>query len=279
MTKENSDLKEIQDRINEGWKLEQARENFALPFAKKIAQEVVKTNDSLNVFTREAERLRKLAKPNRNLIYVPKLSLMYPEDFGGKIDYTTPPLPKGVFEYPRPDLMSQILGLYDMKKPIKIDYKELDEINKELFDQVLKEKKPSSFVQILTNKPHSVYYVAVISRPPEAKMQDFGMMMGHSSLVDQRMGSLDYFVLRAQQQEGRRFWQAVIDDFKLRREIRSAQRGSPQELQRTQRGLTALRHLRRGILLRRKRQITAPRSPDARTRRARRRGSSPDRPC
>jgi hypothetical protein len=110
--------------------------------------------------------------------------------------------------------MAQVLGLYDMKKPIKIDYKELDEINKDLFDQVAKEKKPGNFVQILTNKPRSVYYIAVVSKLPEADYRSFGRAMENASYPDNQFRKMDYFVLRAQQQEGRRFRQQVIEDLK-----------------------------------------------------------------
>jgi hypothetical protein len=228
LKKDIGDLKEIQGRITEGWKLEQARDNFALPKAKSIAQEIVKTNDSVNILIREADRLRKLAKPNRSLIVLPQLSLLHPEDLGGKIDYAAVPMPKNLFEYPRSDIMAQVVGLYDLKKPIKIDWKELDEINKELFDEVFKEKKPGNFVQILTNKPRSVYYIAVVSRPPLADMRDFAEAMKMAGYDDQRYQMwlqmqqhgmrrgpwLDMFVMRAQQQEARRFRQQLVDDLK-----------------------------------------------------------------
>ncbi len=53
-----------------------------------------------------------------------------------------------------------------MKKPVEIGVKNLDEINQELFKNYEKKKKPDDIegvVQILTNKPRTVFYVASVT--------------------------------------------------------------------------------------------------------------------
>ena len=186
-----------------------ARSIVILDEVQTVPRELVKTNNDPNIIIAEGANLKKL---NRDLIELKSLSQMHPESMGNKdVDYAAPPLPKNTFDYPREDLMKQILSLHDLKKPIKIDNKELDEINKELYDQAVKEKKPGNFVQILTNKPRSVYYVAVITRQPHAEMFLFAAMsVRNAGYPQQFFQSQDHFVQRAQQQFAKTYRENVI---------------------------------------------------------------------
>ena len=202
------DLKLTLQGVDDGWKFEQARETKAFTKAADIARELVKSNNDPNVIANEAANLTKL---NHSLITLPDLSPMHQELVGNRVDYAAPPLPKNTFDYPRDDMMKQMLSLNGLKEPIKIDNKELDDINKELFNQVAKEKKASNFVQILTNKPRSVFYIAVITRPPHAEQFWFAQSVRSAAYQGQ---TLDLFMQRAQQDFAKSYRKELVENLK-----------------------------------------------------------------
>jgi hypothetical protein len=157
-----ADFKEIQARIVEGWKFDEARVKVVLPRAMEIALEVMKKPDDPRTYLAEAAKLK------TSLITLNNISLMHQEQVSQVAkDYFPYPMPKGQFEYPRDDTMQHIVNLYHPKEPVKIGHEQIDALNKKLFDLANKEKNPAGkFVQILTNKPRSVYYVAAVSKLP-----------------------------------------------------------------------------------------------------------------
>ena len=221
---EENDLKEIERLVIDGWKFEQARNTQALPKAKDIAKSLI---DNANLLIgKDTEKIF------NDRIPLDKLSVMHPEDTpGGLIDYFPMSLPKDKISYPRDDMMQQVVSLYDLKSPIKTGAKELDEINEELFKQVQKLNRPEGkYVQILTNKPRSVFYVAIIARPPGAELKAFAETLVGAP-VDKQMrffaGKMippDNFVFRVQHQQARLYRQEIVNelrktlDFKLERE-------------------------------------------------------------
>ena len=98
----------------------------------------------------------------------------FPRAFdAGERDYAPYQLPKNAFAYPRDDMAKELLHLRDLKKPLETGIAKLDAINAEL----LKEReKTGNIVQILTNKPHTVFYVACVtnnlgrSRPSQREL-------------------------------------------------------------------------------------------------------------
>ena len=79
-----------------------------------------------------------------------------------------------------------ILELYDLKKPFETGNKELDDINKKLFDEASKSKEPKGkYVQILTNKARTVYYVAAVRDAPFSSFTDFRMAAQDAFRPDQ----------------------------------------------------------------------------------------------
>jgi hypothetical protein len=233
------DLAQVRERVVRGWKIEKAREQEALPLARKIAEDLQKTGGdySSTVLTTEA------AKAGRSIINLPDVTSLYPENSGfGSRDYRNYPLPKGVFEYPRDDLVQQLLNLYDPKKPIQISTgdtdlplkRQIDAINKSLWEQTTKEFKGKSpagkFVQILTNKPLSEFYVAVVPLPPSASRDDFLQALQKAPWMPmifawqqqaqrnpqfrQFAPPSDTLIVRAHQAEGKRVRDAVLDQLK-----------------------------------------------------------------
>jgi hypothetical protein len=212
---DEADLKEVQRLVVEGWKFEQARSKDALPAANTAADALLKGSTMI------AQGQKYSAK----LITINHLSPMHPENMGEVRDYGKPPLPKEQLLYPRDDMGEQAMSLLDLKEPIKVGNKELDDINQKLFDRVRKlPNARGNFVQILTNKPRSTFYVAQVELAPKANREDFIRAMKVASLVqeqrerDARLKDFPYvmdrFVERIQQQDAKVYRASVITSLK-----------------------------------------------------------------
>ena len=92
---------------------------------------------------------------------------------------------KKKFVYPGHDLAQQVLLFLNPEAPLKwkmvddngkiddkVDYKELDKRNEELFANA-KDNPDCRLVQVLTNQPRTVFYVAVVVSGPTADLKDF----------------------------------------------------------------------------------------------------------
>jgi hypothetical protein len=220
LKKKEADLQFILDRVTEGWKTDRARTDKALPKARELAKiliekgiDPVKREKAIKA---EADELKKIwhasDKKRPELVTLTNLSQMHPEkitDF--QIDYFPPPLPKDKgIDYPREDMMAQILSLYDMKSPIKIGNPQLDDINKELYELVKKEQKRDRFVQIIANKPRTVFYVAAITAPPIADREQFkealkGARFPQENIRLDLQPLRDHFAEKAQEQQAKSF--------------------------------------------------------------------------
>ena len=168
-------LDEVKDQVITAWKMEKAKEKFALARAKEIAEKLQKSGggDLMATVREEAKKLG--VEP----IYLDSLSVLYPGKPGllegrGRA-YGDYPLPKVFKEsFPREDMIKQLLAVTTMEKPLQIDYKALDDPNKNL--QETYKKTPEGMgkkIQILTNRPQNTFYVAAVVAPPVAKMEDF----------------------------------------------------------------------------------------------------------
>jgi hypothetical protein len=201
------DWKLILQRVTDGWKFERARKDAALPTAQKIASILITKGNNQAAIQAEA------AKLNKETILLSKLSPMHQERIADNaMDYFPPPLPKDKIkpnDYPRENMMEQILGLYDLKKPIETGNKELDKANADLYQLTKDQKVPDKdrFVQILANKPRSIFYVAVVTSSPKADPLPFFLAMIGAPFPEIRQDKLpvprDHFIDRAQEQEAK----------------------------------------------------------------------------
>src|SRR5205823_308518 len=111
-------LKDLQDRIVTGWKMQQARATKALPEAFSIAKKIIESNNDPEVIRKSAEAL------NKERITLPGVSEMHQKIVGAnnffKWYYSEYPLPKDKIVYPREDMVKQIVSLYDLKKEIVV---------------------------------------------------------------------------------------------------------------------------------------------------------------
>jgi hypothetical protein len=112
-------------------------------------------------------------------------------------------------------MMKQVLGLYNLKSPIKIGNTQVDDINKELYELAKKEQKPDRFVQIMANKPRTVFYVASITTRPIADPEQFrealkGARFPREDLRLDLQPVRDHFAERAQEQQAKTFRAELI---------------------------------------------------------------------
>jgi len=90
--------------------------------------------------------------------------------------------------------------------------KELNDLNKALFDKAKKENKPHAFVQVMTNKPQNIYYVAVVTLPPFADRNDFKeSVIAFASEAQFQFRPVDSFMTRAQEILARQFHEQLAD--------------------------------------------------------------------
>ena len=233
-----ADLKMIEDRIVQGWKVEQARK-AALPEAKKAAEKVLDYPGKLGVgMEKAAEQIKAdLKQKDLALITLPKLSQLQPENFGRGRDYGPPQLKDERIMYPREDMMKQLLGLYDLSSEIKtvpagqdpsskekIGDPALDAINKELFEKASKSAPGSRgvFVQILANKPRTVFYVVAVTQLPKADDIKFAEAMKGAmtpGLSPLAIADYDHFAERAQEEQARVFHREFMATLRARHKV------------------------------------------------------------
>lgn len=230
-------LAQVRDRVIEGWKLDRAREDKGLALARTIAADL-QQKEAFNNDVLQAE----VAKGGHPIIELPNLAALYAErtgQFGLSREYVSYPLPKDVFSYPRDDMVQQLLKLYDLSKPIQISSgegdlpikRQLDALNKELWEKTTRQHKKDAngkYVQVLTNRPLTEFYVAVVPFAPLANRDDFFAALQRSPWmaeieawmrqmrVNPRMPAppSDPFMVLAQKDEGKRVRDAVIEQLK-----------------------------------------------------------------
>lgn len=145
-------LASIRPDVERAWKTRKARET-ALERAKQIAELFQKAAD-FDVLKTEAQKLN--AEPIK-LDGLAPLVMKQSSPTAVQV-YTPYTLPKDqAFVLPRDDFASSLVKLGDLKEPIETGNKEIDDVNKNLF-RVSEENK--KVVQILTNKPRTMFYVA-----------------------------------------------------------------------------------------------------------------------
>jgi hypothetical protein len=223
----------VKDRVEKAWKFLKARDTKALPKAKEIAELLQKSEEGFApVLAVQALELKKEPIGLRRLAAM-YTKVPYQRAFAGirafepgERDYAPFTLPKDTVVYPRDDMSKEILSLRDLKKPIEIGDARLDEINKALFEAGAKNDR---LVQILTNKPHSVFYVACVTAKLPALPSEFHSVLKYPFRAPALQGGtyVDYFFDRAFDQAGKDFEKTLMSQ--LRAQTDSAVVASPEE--------------------------------------------------
>lgn len=225
-------LADVKDRVVRAWKFQTAREKFALPRAEEIARLVIKQQ------TAELDFMTDLAVAAKDLgvelLPLPGVAKLVPNP-GTQVGTTYEPykLPRDLIPYPRKDMAEQVLALYNLKEPLTTKEKapdeadptprdaKLDEVNKGLFQQKWVGKKERQ-VQILTNRPRTVYYVAVVTGENPPERDDFFEAYVRAQGMQ---GGSDEFVSLAWEQASQEHREAVLQQLRKAadQEIKNAQ--------------------------------------------------------
>ncbi len=233
-----TDLQTVKDRVDLGYRMEKAKFNAALPKVREIAKKVAtrdqttQVKEIFNDGTREIKELltarlsKKLSAEETKkrtaeieqesaVVVVTDISVMNPENLAtGEIDYTAAKWPKDKLKTVREDYVSSLSHLVDLQKPFKTNNKDIDTLNKELFDEVSKKDKGSRvFVQVIPNNAQDVFYIAAVTKDPEYHIQK---EFFRRSLADAFRGSFlqsqqrDLLIDRLQEQQAKEYRRQLV---------------------------------------------------------------------
>jgi hypothetical protein len=165
-------LADVREEVERAWRVIKSRDAI-LPHVKQVADALVKAEKDVHPDLWGA--LRKQAQEQgeeRALLLQNVAPLVERQVPAGDVFtkqmvtvYVPYELPRGKILYPREDTAKTVLALRELKEPLKSGEKGLDELNKSLFEQT---KATGQFIQVFTNQPRTVFYVAVLVRPPPA---------------------------------------------------------------------------------------------------------------
>jgi hypothetical protein len=212
----------VRDRVIAAWKLNKARESLVLPKLKEIAEAVEKSNNPSFALEQALKGLEKDFGVKREIMQVgsfnrPVSPLVPITSSGGfgvqQRQYVDFDLEPGLITYPRKDTATNLLELYDLKKPIEIGYPPLDRTNKELYNEVSKDKKPEGkYVQVLTNQPHTAFYIAITREQPFISHGDFNLAVREAA-------SHDGFFERGQRDAAKRQREALVQQLRTAHDV------------------------------------------------------------
>jgi hypothetical protein len=231
-------LATVRQEVERAYKLSKAREEFALPRAREIAQALRKLQPQRDPALYLDEMKQAAAKLGVDLIRLtgvaplepaqrPQLGQLNPQL--APFDWQPYTLPKGLILYPGADMTKELLSLGDLQAAVEIPLKdgkkdvepvirELNRINKDLFDPALKGDSRAKQVQILTNRPRTVFYVAAVTAEHPAEPDTF-VTLWRGALEGFGFGGGAQLLERAQEQAGRDFLAAFIKQLRKQAEV------------------------------------------------------------
>jgi hypothetical protein len=166
-------LAEVRAAVEHAWRLEKARALMG-PKVQAVTDELLKAEKApepdLWLAVRDAAK-----RQGEKLIILQHVAPLVErkherEILDPTVEYEDYQLPRGKILYPRDDTAKQILALRDLKEPLKVGIAELDKLNRSLFEAT---KGGGKFIQVLANKPQTVFYVAALVRPAQASPYGF----------------------------------------------------------------------------------------------------------
>jgi hypothetical protein len=141
---------------------------------KQIAEEIRQVHRAENKDVQG--KMRELAQKHGTQVIVLKdVAQLVENKNRGPLDavtYVDYSLPAGKIPFPREDMVKDLLKLNNLPAPLKFeDMKEVNELNEKLYDKNIKPGgKGMGQIQVLTNKPRSVYYFALVTQVSDAQM-------------------------------------------------------------------------------------------------------------
>jgi len=218
-------LAEVEDKVRQAWKLLEARK-LAFEAAKEIAVNLQKKEQ-----TDQADYIDPLKKAateyHTELITLDRVSkkekvqvAMY-----NQLAYKYEPrkLPKTLIPYPREDMSNEVFGLLNLKEPLQY-WKEGAKEGEQPpgYDEAvhkLNQKKEGLFqdneerqIQVMTNKPRNIYYVAAVNKVYPLEKKDFATNVYAKTKA---VGlEADFFNQQARAEKALQYRTAVLDQLK-----------------------------------------------------------------
>ncbi len=212
---------EVKDRVLATWKLELARDTVALDWAKKLTLTMQNTaqKNLADLALTEAAALGhspiRFYRPTEQDPKTHPVAHLLQSPVGPQsMVYREFSLPKDVFDFPQADMAKQLLILIDDQQAVETGTKALDELNKHLFKE---NKRLGKQIQILTNKPRSVYYVAVVVRPHSPTLDDFHNSYKFAAGEIER--AYDDFIARAHTDLGKKYLDELTAQLLILRKV------------------------------------------------------------
>lgn len=163
-------LAEVEKQVEHAWKVRKARENI-VPHIKKVAEALLAAQKAPDGDLRGTVRAQARAVKEEP-IFLQHVAPLVPtqlKEQGAPIHFEPYQLPRGKFTYPREDMAEHLLALRDLKAPIQVGDKAIDELNRTLFEQ----RGKGRVIQVLPNRPKTAFYVVVQLNEPRADREGF----------------------------------------------------------------------------------------------------------
>lgn len=213
----------IEEKVREAWKFLKAREK-AFEYAKNVAKGLYKEEQTTGksyqpVLKDQSEKLK--ADLVQFLDATKKEKIPVGQFFNKIYKYEPRKLAKGLIPFPRDGMSKEVFSLFELKEALPYwnaalegkdqeqppgNDKGINDLNKDLF-----RKDEPRQIQVLTNKPRSVYYVAVLEKVHSLPMSEFLSAYSRTKGAGGALGGeADYFVEIARAEEAMRFRDQLI---------------------------------------------------------------------
>ncbi len=212
-------LDQVKDHVEQAWKKLKARDKAALAEVKTVAVALEKKSGAdYGPVLQELEK-----KLGREAIYLKKIAPWSPFLSGQrKLFYGEYALPKGLIDYPPEDLVKQLLTLPDLSKPFQTGNKEIDALNLQLFEDG--KKLPTvegvgKYVQVVANKPRTVFYVACVVRQGTPDFRYFADECFRKA-ASPNLDAYDPFLDRCQNEAAKQFREAFLQQLRSEQKVK-----------------------------------------------------------
>jgi hypothetical protein len=191
-------LADVREEVKRAWQTIKARETQMVPQLKQVTDALMKAEkENLGLGEAIRQQVKRLGE-ERAVLLTNVAPLVEREVPAGDVvpkrmikTFVPYELPRGKILYPREDTAKAVLALRELKEPLKAGDKTLDDLskgldalNKSLFEST---KGTGKLIQILTNQPRTVFYVAVLVRPP-APVDPLGVDFNFVSALQHGLG-------------------------------------------------------------------------------------------
>jgi hypothetical protein len=201
------------------YRMFQARTKL-LEEVKQIAEQVreVQRAEDKNV---EAKMKELAQKHGTEVIVLQDVAQLVENKNRGPLDdvaYVEYTLPAGKVPFAREDMVKDLLKLNGLTTALKFDdMKELTDLNEKLFSKNLKPGSTPGQLQVLTNKPRTVYYLAMVSAVRPAQMFHYFENVLPQAIATGRAQNL--FVDQVQTEYGKELLKLTLDRLRMEAKV------------------------------------------------------------